>query len=377
MRIMIAPDSFKGSLSAVSFCDIAECTLRARFPGAQLFCVPMADGGEGTCEALTRALGGKLCARPSVDPLGRPVTGMFALLPGHTAAVEIASASGLPLLKSDERDIFRSDSGGTGLLMRDALDALFEDSPLFPPCLIVGLGGSATCDGGAGLLRALGARLLDADGKDVPEGAEGLRTLARIDPSGLDPRLSRVRLILACDVTAPLCGPAGAAAVFAPQKGASAKDIPVLDGLLRHWGDLLRRDLGRDVADLPGSGAAGGAGAALRALDGDILPGFQVVRDAAGLDCLLSEQPFDLLITGEGQLNAQTMMGKLPAQVAALAKAHGARTVAVVGAVSSDWDSASGCFDNVISLSEGAVTKEYSITHAGELLARALREREL
>ena len=377
MTILIAPDSFKGSLSAVDFCDTALCALSARFPGARLRAVPMADGGEGTCAALARAADGRLLKAPARDPLGRAMTGLFALLPGRTAAVEWAAASGLPLVAPSERDIFRADSFGAGLLIRAALDALWAQPGPARPTLIVGLGGSATNDGGAGMLRALGARLLDENGNDVPPGAEGLKTLARIDPAGLDPRLRAVRLTAACDVTAPLCGPGGASAVFGPQKGASAADVPVLDGLLRRFGALLKRDLGADTARTPGSGAAGGAGAALMALGGVLTPGFEVLRAAAGLDDLLRREPPDLLITGEGQLSAQTLLGKLPARMAALARAHGARTVLVCGAVAQDFSGADGLFDRILPLCTPGMTPEYSMAHAAELLRRALLEREL
>lgn len=374
MKIVIAPDSFKGSLRAADFCDAARDALAERFPGAELVCIPMADGGEGTCEALCRAAGGRLLPAPAADPLGRPVPGFFALLPARTAAVELAAASGLPLLAERERDPFRADSGGTGTLMRAALDALFAQEG-GRPTLIVGLGGSATNDGGAGLLRALGARLLDAQGREVPPGAEGLRTLARIDPAGLDPRLRETRLLAACDVTAPLCGPDGAAAVFGPQKGAAPADVPVLDGLLARWGDLLRRDLGADVAARPGSGAAGGAGAALMALGAVPVPGFELLREFSRLDERLTGAA--LAVTGEGQLSAQTLLGKLPARLAALAKTHGARTVAVVGVIASDWRGADSPFDRVLPLCAGGVTPEYSMTHAAALVRRALLEREL
>ncbi|MEA5039224.1 MAG: glycerate kinase [Clostridiaceae bacterium] len=377
MRILVAPDSFKGSLSAISFCDTAERALRSRFPMAEIVCVPMADGGEGTCEALARATGGKLIFYPSFDPLGRPITAFFAMLPGSMAAVEIAAASGLPLVAPAERDIFRASSFGTGLLLRAALDALWKQKSDLPPRLIIGLGGSATCDGGAGILQALGARLTDGQGHDVPADAEGLRLVEQIDPTSLDPRLAQTELIVACDVTAPLCGPLGASAVFAPQKGALPEQVPILDGLLRHWGELLRRDLHADVAEYPGSGAAGGAGAALRALGGQIRPGFDVLCDVTGLARLLEEKPFDLLITGEGQLSAQTKMGKLPARLAEKAKRSGVHTVAVVGAVATDGGDAASLFDRVIPLCAGDITPEYSMTHAAELLDRALRESEL
>ena len=377
MRILIAPDSFKGSLSAVDFCDTARSALSQRFPRAEIHCLPMADGGEGTCEALCRLSGGRLVPARSTDPLGRPVEAFFALLPRRAAAVEMAAASGLPLLRREEQNIFRAGSDGTGVLMRAALDALWAAEGPQRPRLIVGLGGSATNDGGAGILRALGARLHDGEGKEIPPGAEGLRALARIDPAGLDARLTRTELVAACDVTAPLCGPLGASAVFGPQKGASPADVPVLDALLRGLGERLRRDLGADVAEEPGSGAAGGAGAALRALGGRLVPGFELLRELSGLDALLARAPFDLLITGEGQLNAQTNMGKLPARIAALARAHGARTVALVGAVAADWAQADSPFDRVLTLCTGGITPEYSMAHAAELLRRALRESEL
>lgn len=330
MRVVLAPDSFKGCLSARAVCDaLAEGVTRAA-PRAALVAVPMADGGEGTVEALVDATGGRAVLCRVNGPLGDPVDAPLGLLgDGHTAALEMASASGLPLVSPDCRDPLAASTCGTGQLIRAALDAGCRD-------LIIGIGGSATTDGGAGMAQALGARLLDEAGHELPTlGGGDLHRVARIDPSGLDPRLRTARIRVACDVRNPLYGPTGAAHVYAPQKGASPQQVALLDAGLRHWAQVLARDLGADVAQVPGAGAAGGLGAGLLAFCGATLqPGVEMVIEVTGLASAL--RGADLVLTGEGRLDAQTAFGKTIHGVARVAAEAAVPVVALVGSLDPD-----------------------------------------
>nr|WP_239512326.1 glycerate kinase [Bifidobacterium aerophilum] len=298
--------------------------IRQADPDAEIRMVPMADGGEGTAQALADATGGTMRRTIAHDPLGRPIAARYAMLgDGTTAVVETAEASGLALLAPDERNPKIATSYGTGELIRAALDS-------GATTVIVGLGGSATNDAGAGILKALGARLLDADGHDLAPGGAALAELETIDTSGLDERLNGVEIIAACDVTNPLTGPNGASAVFGPQKGASASDVALLDRALTRFAEIAGRQLNMDVAALPGGGAAGGIGAALLAfLHAEFKPGIDLVIDRTGLD--EAAQWADVVFTGEGSIDFQTKFGKTPAGVAAVAKRHGKPVIAIAG----------------------------------------------
>ena len=324
-RVVVAPDSFKGTMSAKEVCDIVEAAFQAESPETSVVKVPVADGGEGTVDAYLAVLGGRRIEVAVRDPLFREIRAEYGILPdGATAVVEMAAASGL-LLVGEHKDPLHATSFGTGELIRDALDRGCTR-------IVLGLGGSATNDGGVGLAAALGVRFLDRNGHPVEPTGGGLAALDRIDASGLDPRLSLCELLVACDVDNPLCGPQGASAVFGPQKGADAATVALLDRNLSHYADLLVRDCGKDVREIPGTGAAGGLAASLLAFaDCTLAPGIGTLLDAIGFDALL--EGADLVITGEGRLDAQSLRGKVPVGIAARAKRHGVPVIAVVGSV--------------------------------------------
>jgi glycerate kinase len=329
MQILIAPDSFKESLSALQVAEAIEAGLREVFPEARYRKLPMADGGEGTVQALVDATGGRLREAMVTGPTGRRIAARYGLAAaGGIAVIEMAAASGLEGVPPAERDPRSATSFGTGELIADALDAGARR-------FVIGLGGSATNDGGAGMLQALGVRLLDAQGQELPRGGAALARLHRIDASGLDARIAQCRIDVACDVTNPLVGPQGASAVFGPQKGATPAMVAELDGCLQRLAEVLARDLGQDVAQVPGTGAAGGMGAALLAVLGaQLRPGSEVVADALGLDAAVREA--DLVITGEGRTDGQTVHGKAPIGVARVAARHGVPVIGLSGALTPD-----------------------------------------
>ncbi|MDP5185233.1 glycerate kinase [Blastococcus sp. BMG 814] len=321
MHVVIAPDSFKGSLAADRVAEaVAEGVLRAR-PDAEVVLRPVADGGEGTVAAALRAGYRPRTARVS-GPDGRPVDAVFAV-DGTTAVLELASAAGLGLLERPAP--LTATTYGVGELVRAALDAGARR-------VVLGAGGSATTDGGAGLLQALGVRLLDAEGSEVPRGGAGLARLDRIDVGARDPRLHGTELVVGVDVDNPLTGPEGAAAVFGPQKGATPEQIAVLDGALTRFAAVVRRDLGVDLLGRPAMGAAGGTAGGLAAtIARGVGSGARYVCDLVGLDAALTGAA--LAITGEGSLDEQTLRGKAPAEVAARAAAAGVPCLALAGAV--------------------------------------------
>lgn len=323
MKIVIGPDSFKESMTAAEAAAAIERGVRAVMPDADCVLAPIADGGEGTLDALATALAAERHEVATVDALGRPVHAAFALAADGLAVVEVAQAVGLGMLQG-ERDVLHATTIGIADLVRAALDGGATR-------LLVGLGGTATCDGGAGLLAGLGVRLLHADGGELRPDPEALAALASVDASGLDVRIARVQITLASDVTNPLLGATGAAAVFGPQKGAAPEQVPVLDAALARLADALVAAGFRDVRDVPGAGAAGGLGAAFLALGAELRPGFGVVADAVGLEDAIASS--DLVITGEGSLDAQTGSGKAPAGVAAMAARHGVPVLGFAGRV--------------------------------------------
>ncbi|MGC2855219.1 glycerate kinase [Novispirillum sp. DQ9] len=326
MRVVVAPDSFKGSLTSIQAAAAIAAGLRDAFPSVTCLPVPMADGGEGTVDAVVAVTGGEVVRVPASDPLGRPLTAAFGWVPGRRlAVVEMAAASGLPLLAEHERDPARATTFGTGQVVRAALDRGAE-------ALILGLGGSATSDGGSGLLRALGARLLDGAGREV---AGILDPVAEVDLSALDPRLRDIALTLACDVSNPLLGPQGAVAVFGPQKGVTPALAPVLEAALARFADALARAAGRDARDTAGAGAAGGLGfGVMTAAGGEVRSGFELIADLADLAGMMAGA--DLAVTGEGRLDAQSLFGKVPVGIARLGRRTGTPVAAFAGLVDGD-----------------------------------------
>jgi glycerate kinase len=326
MRVLIAPDKFRGTLTAAQAAHaVASGWHRAR-PGDTVVEVPMADGGEGTLHALVEALDGARRPARVHGPLGDPVDAEYGIVSGPsgvTAVVEMARASGLALIGEARRDPIRTTSVGTGELIRAALSH-------GPTEIIVCIGGSATNDGGAGLAQALGVRLLSASGGEIGPGGASLLDLERIDVSGLEPAVTRTRFLVACDVDNPLTGPRGASVVYGPQKGATSADVLLLDRALGHMAAVIHRDLGLDVRDLPGGGAAGGLGVGMVAfLGAHLRPGVDVVMDAVGLDRRLAVA--DLVVTGEGAVDRQSIHGKVPDGVIGAARAAGVPAIVLCG----------------------------------------------
>jgi glycerate kinase len=326
MKIVIAPDSFKESLTAMAVANEIEAGFREIFPDAEYCKLPVADGGEGTVQAMIDASGGKLVTLKVTGPLGQPVDAFYGLMgDGQTAVIEMAAASGLELVAPARRNPLQTTSFGTGQLIRHALDAGARR-------FVLGIGGSATNDGGAGMLQALGGRLIDATGADLAPGGGALNMLDRIDLSGLDARIRDCTFDVACDVNNPLIGPQGASAIFGPQKGATPEMVARLDDNLRHYAQLIARDLGHDVADVPGAGAGGGIGAGMMVfLGGRLRPGSEIVTDAVGLDAAVADA--DLVLTGEGRIDGQTIQGKTPVGVARVAQRHGKPVIAIGGSL--------------------------------------------
>ncbi|MGR7119782.1 glycerate kinase [Klebsiella aerogenes] len=329
MKIVIAPDSYKESLSALDVATAIETGFREIYPHAEYVKVPVADGGEGTVEAMVAATQGHIVQVSVTGPLGEPVNAFYGLSGDMRCAyIEMAAASGLESVPPTRRNPLLTTSWGTGELIRHALDAGVSQ-------IIIGIGGSATNDGGAGMAQALGAKLLNAGQQQIAPGGSALETLARIDLSELDPRLADCRIDVACDVTNPLTGPQGASAVFGPQKGATAAMIERLDRGLQHFAQIIDRDLDIDVLSLEGGGAAGGMGAALYAFCGaNLRPGIEIVTDALGLADLVADA--DLVITGEGRIDSQTIHGKVPVGVAKVAKRYNVPVIGIAGSLTAD-----------------------------------------
>jgi glycerate kinase len=368
MKIVIAPDSFKGNLTAREVADAIEVGIRRVMPDAEIAKVPMADGGEGTVQALVDATSGEIVTTDVTDPLGNRINAVFGILGNQTekdsktAVIEMASASGLPLVPSDKRNPMITTTYGTGELIRKALDMGCRK-------LIIGIGGSATNDGGAGVAQSLGVKLLDENGKDIPRGGGGLRHLNRIDISDIDHRIAETETIVACDVDNPLVGPRGAPAVFGPQKGATPEMVKMLDEFLDGYADIVKRDLCVDVKNVPGAGAAGGLGAGLMAfLKAQLKSGIDIVIEASGLEKYLKDA--GIAITGEGKIDRQTIYGKTPIGVAKAAKKYGLQVIAFAGNIGADsrvvYDNG---IDALMSIISHPMTLESAMENSKELIA--------
>jgi len=367
MYVVVAPQSLKGSLDAPDVGEAIAAGIRRVWPDADIRVVPVADGGEGTVRSLVAATGGALRHARVMGPLGEPVDAEYGMLGGNragTAVIEMAAASGLPLVPPEKRNPRMTTTRGTGELMRAALDAGARQ-------LLIGIGGSATNDGGAGMAQALGAQLLDAQGNELPAGGVALAKLARIDTSSLDPRLKDVEVQVASDVTNPLCGPEGASAVYGPQKGATPEMVSELDAALAHYGEILTRDLGADVARVPGAGAAGGLGAGLLAFaHAQLVPGAQLVLETLDFAHLLDGAA--LVFTAEGQLDSQTAYGKAVGAVTTAARKAGAHVVALAGSITADDAALEKLgIDAALSIVSGPMTLEASMANTARLLADA------
>jgi len=371
MKIVIAPQDFKGSLSAREVADAMARGVRHVLTDVNLALVSMADGGEGTVDALVSATDGRFITTEVTGPLGEKVFATWGLLGNRTTAViEMAAASGLTLVPPDKLNPLVTTTFGTGELIRAALDTGCRH-------LIIGVGGSATNDGGAGMAQALRVRLLDGRENELPWGGAALSQLKRIDISGLDGRLTECKAIVACDVTNLLCGRQGASYIYGPQKGANRDMCRQLDRALAHYASIIKRDLGIDVTDIPGGGAAGGLGAGLVAfLKAEMKPGIDVVSEAVGLSEHLKGA--SLVFTGEGRLDAQTKFGKTVAGVAARAKAANVPVVVIAGEVTvNDEELNRYGIDAALSITSDPISLEESFANASKLITgateRALR----
>ncbi len=365
MHIVVAPDSYKGSVSAMEVANAMERGICRVFPDASVKMIPIADGGEGTVESMVASTGGEIRHAQVTGPLGERIAAHWGILgDGRTAVIEMAAASGLPLVPKDRLDPRRASSFGTGELMLAALDAGLRR-------MIVGIGGSATNDGGAGMARALGIRFLDAGGGDLPEGGAALAQLAKIDANGLDRRMAETELIVACDVDNPLCGPRGASAVFGPQKGANPAVVAELDSALAHFSRLARETTGRDVADLPGAGAAGGLGAGLMFFTpAKLKPGVEIVLDAVDFAAAVEKAQF--VITGEGRTDFQTAFGKAPVGVAKVAKSCKVPVFCLSGALGPGADNVlDQGIDAVMSIADRPLSLEECIRDGAALIETA------
>lgn len=368
MKIVIAPDSFKDSLSAEKVADAIAAGLADVMPHAQLVKCPMADGGEGTVEAIVAAGNGQLRRNHVQGPLGAPVEAHWGWLPdSHTAIIEMAEASGLQLLKPEQRNACITSTFGTGELIKAALDAGARR-------VILAIGGSATNDAGAGALQALGLGLFDAQGNHLPRGGLALAHVARIELSDLDPRLAEVRFEIAADVNNPLCGEHGASAIFGPQKGASAEQVRLLDQALGHFADHCATVLPKDVRHEPGSGAAGGLGFAAKAFFGaQFRAGVEVVAELVGL--AEAVKGADLVITGEGRFDAQTLRGKTPFGVASIARAEGVPVVVLAGTLGEGYQALyEHGINAAFAIASGPMTLQDACARAAPLLTDRARD---
>lgn len=363
MKILIAPDSYKDALPARDAAEAMAQGILKALPDAETHCCPMGDGGEGTLDALLVATGAERHLTRVQDALGRPREAAWGYqAESRTAFIELAEASGLQHLEPQERTALHSTTFGVGELILASLDAGAER-------LLLTIGGSATNDAGAGMLAALGARLLDAQGQPLPPGGAALAELATLDLSGLDPRLAGLVVETAVDVDNPLLGPRGASAVFGPQKGASDADVQTLDAALGHFADLTAHQLGDDHRQLPGAGAAGGMGFAARAfLGAELRPGITLVMEQVGFDALLDDA--DLVITGEGQLDGQSLAGKTPVGIARAARAKGVPVVALVGRLGDGWQAAhEEGISAAFALADGPMSLDEALERTPALLA--------
>lgn len=364
MHILIAVDSFKGSLSSQEAGEAITAGIHKVFPKATTTIIPMADGGEGTVEAFVQAGQGRLLKAVVTSPLGEPVEGIYGQLPDGTVVLEMAAASGLPLVPREKRNPMITSTWGTGEMIIKALDLGARN-------IVLGIGGSATNDGGAGMAQALGVKLLDTEGKELQSGGGALGQLARIDVSQVDPRLKNAKITVMCDVDNPLCGPRGASAVYGPQKGATPEMVQVLDQNLEHFAQIIKEQLGLDLIDVPGAGAAGGLGAGLLAFAGaELKTGVETILDTVKFDHML--EGTDLVITGEGRIDGQSLFGKVPMGVAKRATQKEKPVLAIVGSIGPGSESLyDHGLSSIVSIVNGPMSLEKSMDMAYDLTLEA------
>ena len=329
MKIVVAPDSFKGSLTAVEVSDAIEQGIREIFPEAEIIKIPMADGGEGTVQCLINAAGGEILREKVTDPLGGEVLAHYGILGDKkTAVIEMAEASGLTLVPENKRNPLITTTYGTGQLIKAALNQGCRK-------MIIGIGGSATNDGGAGMVQALNVRLLDKQDKEIGFGGAELMNIHHIDISQMDQRISKLEILVASDVKNPLCGHSGATRIYGPQKGATEEMMVILEQALARFAHIINKALHKDVKDIPGAGAAGGLGAGLMAfLGAKLKPGIEIIIEAVKLEEAMKDA--DLVITGEGKIDSQTIYGKVPVGVAKIAKKYHVPVMAIGAIIDQD-----------------------------------------
>ncbi|MDR2931875.1 MAG: glycerate kinase [Oscillospiraceae bacterium] len=364
MKIVIAPDSYKGSNTSIMVANRIEKGIRVVFADAEIVKIPIADGGEGTVEALVAGAGGTVYKTAVVGPMGEKREAEYGILDSGMAAIEMAASSGLPLVPEEKRNPLIATTYGVGQLIKTVLDKGCKE-------IVLGIGGSATNDGGMGMAQALGVSFKDSDGNELGYGGGALAKLSSIDVSGLDPRVKDAKITIASDVNNPLCGPTGAAAIFGPQKGADAPMIKVLDQNLAHYAKIVREQLGVDHAETPGAGAAGGLGFGLLVFLGAVLnSGIETMLDSVNIDQALDG--CDLVITGEGKIDGQSAFGKVPVGVAQRVKKYGIPVLAIVGDIG---DGAEAVYqygiDSIMSTVNKAMPLKEAIAHSGDLLEEA------
>lgn len=363
---VLAPDSFKGSMTAKQVCDAMERGIKKVLPDAECIKVPMADGGEGTMQSLVDATNGTIYELDVAGPLGKQVKARYGIMgTGKTAAIEMASASGIHFVDENTKNPLITTTYGTGQLVKACLDRGVHK-------IILGIGGSATNDGGAGFARALGAKFLDKEGRELPPGGAALAGLDRIDISSLDPRLKDVDIEVACDVTNPLCGKTGASFVFGPQKGATAEMVTILDNALDRYAGIISRNLKKEVKDVPGAGAAGGLGAGLLAFTNARLEkGVDIIINYTNLKEIV--QKADIVFTGEGGIDFQTQYGKTPFGVARTAKAADKTVIAIAGYIGEGIEQLYSIgFDAILGIVPGAMTIGEAMRKGAENVERTV-----
>ncbi|MGM0603050.1 MAG: glycerate kinase [Bacillota bacterium] len=367
MKVLIAPDSFKGSLTALEAAEAVERGIKNFDQTIETFKVPLADGGEGTMQALVDAVGGKITAKEVSDPLGRKIMAEYALLDNGTAVVEMAEASGITLLSSEEKNPLLTTTYGTGELIFDAVKKGAKK-------LIVAIGGSATNDAGVGLAQALGAHFYDKNGKEIEFGGKNLSKIKKIDLSNLKENLKGVKIVTACDVDNPFYGENGAAYVYGPQKGADEKMIEILDRNMKKFAAVIKSELGFDIQKISGSGAAGGLGGGMAAfLNAELKPGIEIVLDTVNFDSYLSDA--DLLITGEGKIDRQTISGKAAYGAARRAKKKGVDVIAAAGSLGAGYKEVNRHgIDAVFSIIKEPISLTNAVKQADLLLEEAAEQ---
>ena len=364
MKILLAPDSFKGTISSIDAINYLEDAAKRHFSDLEIVRVPIADGGEGTVDAIIEATGGEYRYLDVTGPIGKKVKAKYGIINGRIAVIEMAQASGLPLLKPEERNPMITTTYGTGELIKATLDEGIRD-------IFIGIGGSATNDGGIGAMQALGVEFLDENGRNVGFGGGVLSNIERISTLNLDPRIKECRITVICDVSNPLTGERGATAVYGPQKGASADMLDQLEKGMVHYAGLVKRQFGLDFDQIPGAGAAGGLGAALVGFLGAVLkPGIETILDLVDFDRLL--EGVDLVVTGEGRIDGQTAYGKVPVGIARRCMKIGVKVVAITGCMGEGAQKVYECgIESIMTTINRDMTLEYALDNAEKLFRDA------